>query len=859
MINLTGEYNMRYTRLYLKGYKPLSYGGIKEINITDIPQVVIVSGENGKGKSSLLRELSPYPAARPDYDKKGVKIIEIEHDGCYVLTSDFSKPQAHSFKKNDIEYNLSGTVEVQQDLIQQHFSGFTPLVEKIVSGQCRFSQMSKQERKQVIMATYPTSLLFILDKYKALTSKIRAKQNQLKLLNERKIVLKESFISDDILERHNNERHKLNKLMSSLDKEVYALNTHLQPLLDSVKDNLPYELSSCEEFTNMFNKFYDEYKLLIQQGLDIDADQVDEVLAYQKVYMTNIKDNIQTLTEQGKTLAEEINKYHICLTTDKNDLIRECEQQIEEQEDIIDSCTIIDDVPVVDKITITKMKEYSSSLRQHLDTLRSMDIEHWELDKYAEEERRFRKLQDDKNNYERELASLQNQMDQLIDRLDKYTDKTYPADCRHVCSLRDNVKHIVDNLKSDMTKISQKIDDTANMLNVCSSALSACHMGLEARSTAKPIIEHLERMFSRVSWGTYICSDTSLVRAINNNVLEIYNRYVRIIKKSSSHLKVKEAEQKLNQLVVKLQTLKTEEQPAKQILADTLMAKERELEKVTEKLSNYKTAVKSIELRYNTYNTYKSLLTNLLATKDKWEHLRQVLSTQATIEYISGCIQDMENIKATIGEKLRDLDGIVKEQEALRIRLNSEIEPVISQLNNELSKWELIEQQLSPTTGIPHIHLVKYINSLFIKANKFIKRVWNYSMELAYLSEQEPCDYTFKVLINGDGIVKDINTCSKGQKEIIDLALILAICTYGRQYALEFPIKLDEMTSGLSPDHSSRLFEYLGELFGENKIMQTYIVNHDPIVTSGYEHAGYIALSKDQPLPTNCNIISDIA
>ena len=114
---------------------------------------------------------------------------------------------------------------------------------------------------------------------------------------------------------------------------------------------------------------------------------------------------------------------------------------------------------------------------------------------------------------------------------------------------------------------------------------------------------------------------------------------------------------------------------------------------------------------------------------------------------------------------------------------------------------------------------------------------------------------SFPVLINNDGTVKDISICSKGQKEIIDLAIILAICTY-RGYSIKFPLKLDEMSSGLSPDHNSKLFGFLGELFSRDEILQAFIVSHDPIVNNGFDQAGYIALSENNT--ELCRVISKI-
>ena len=39
---------MKYVRLFLKGFKPLLYGGTHQLELNDMSQIVILSGENGK-------------------------------------------------------------------------------------------------------------------------------------------------------------------------------------------------------------------------------------------------------------------------------------------------------------------------------------------------------------------------------------------------------------------------------------------------------------------------------------------------------------------------------------------------------------------------------------------------------------------------------------------------------------------------------------------------------------------------------------------------------------------------------------------------------------------------------------------
>ena len=112
---------MYINSIELVGFEPMRHGGVSSFKADWPTTVNVLLGLNGCGKSSLLRELSPYPAKRPDYETNGKKILCLSHEGSqYKLTSDFTNRQKpHSFIRDDTELNLSGTTEVQQDLVEQ--------------------------------------------------------------------------------------------------------------------------------------------------------------------------------------------------------------------------------------------------------------------------------------------------------------------------------------------------------------------------------------------------------------------------------------------------------------------------------------------------------------------------------------------------------------------------------------------------------------------------------------------------------------------------------------------------------------------------------------------------------------------
>ena len=854
---------MKYIRLFLKGFKPLLYGGTHQLELNDMSQIVILSGENGKGKSSVLRELTPYPATRSDYEKNGLKVIEIQHkNDYYILTSDFSKTGAHSFIRNNEELNISGTTDVQEDLVQHYFDGFTPLVEKLTSGQCKFSQIGRPERGKIIMATYPSPMLFILEKYKNLMSKIRACNNQLKLMNERKLKLKESFIDDSKLENYNNLRKLMNEALTALDQDILIMTQYIQPIMEM--PNYKYDFSyTIDDVLNKCNEIRDKVYKTISCMEDNNiplpdyAPKIQTLVQLMEVKIEEAKKQLDNYNLRGSDILEEIERYNNYLKTDREQAIKECESMIETQNAIIKEFTIDDDTPVVDIEEAEQMREASSKIQEQLQYLRSLNLVLWSEEEFISKEREYKYLETDRRTLSMDIARLDSDLQKMNYRLNRYT--THPAaeGCVMRCQLRESMDQIIESIKVEIDSTSTSKTNFEKDFNLLKKSADALKKELEDRSPARPIIDRFERLTHNKSWGIFICSGVSFVEAVNTNVSEIWNRYTRIIKKSEAADRVRKAKDMLTVLETKLTGLKTDNQPAKQVISETLIKREAELKKITEQKIALSIKLGSEIQQKDHYEAYYSLYESIELLEEKWNKLREHMELKAIVDFVQDEISRMKDTKAQISERLREFDTIAREQENLRTRLNDEIEPIIKDLNEQLRKWKAVEKVLSPTKGIPNERIVKYINAIFLRANAFIKQVWNYDMELEYLKENEECDYTFKVIINGDGIVKDINTCSKGQKEIIDLAIILAICKY-RKYSTVFPIKLDEMSSGLSPEHSSKLFEYLGELFHQSNILQAFIVNHDPVITSSYTDASYAVLSEDYPMPASCNVITKI-
>ena len=76
---------MKITNLILKNYNRLFLNNIKTLELTPTRKINLIIGTNGSGKSSLIKEMSPLPFDKNDFNS-GYKEIHIEcNNKKYVL------------------------------------------------------------------------------------------------------------------------------------------------------------------------------------------------------------------------------------------------------------------------------------------------------------------------------------------------------------------------------------------------------------------------------------------------------------------------------------------------------------------------------------------------------------------------------------------------------------------------------------------------------------------------------------------------------------------------------------------------------------------------------------------------------
>ena len=847
--------------------KPLLHNHTKHIVIEDLSQISVLIAPNGFGKSTILREMTPYPACRTDYEKNGKKVIELEHErSYYILTSDFSKAAgAHSFIKDDVELNPSGTTEVQESLVEQHF-GYTGVIDKLLSGEYQICSMTAAARKELIYNTYPVSLMFILEKYTKLKSNLRVLSNQLKMLNERKLSLTDLILKEDTLEHYNGYRKALSDALAAIDKEMYAFSKVDEDIKRQAnqilqKHNLTNPESFLEDIISECKDLsWQMFELSINQSVELVLpERLERLIGSLTAHLTSLTDKKTEKNSQGIKLSEEISKLRTALNNDTASAIKECERLIETQEEIIKANTIDDDTPVVDLDESELMEQHRERISQDLMMLHGIEelVTHKRFnDLIAEQalkQAEVSRITTELEKYQ-QLATIQDH--KLVSLRDKHS---YPLDCVRSCKLRENLQSVINSMEVELAETRESIATLTKKLNDAKTRLDKINSVVEPQRAARPILMKIETLFARKTWGDFVCSGLEPLEAIKQDVTKIINRYVKVIAKSEAHARVKEATTKLTGLKAKLVGLKASDQPVKEYLTQSLVQKEYDLTCIGEELSKLDVEIAKDTTHLTVYKEHADLNNRVTKLNNLYQEWKVWFVREAESKLISSILDYLQTTKNQINEKLRELDTIVKEQNGYLARLKDEIEPAIKEKSAMIKKIAAVAEQLSPTSGIPYKYTVRYVNAIFQIANQFIRRVWNYDIELAYFDENssDSFDFSFKLVINHNSEVKDIKFCSKSQKSVINLAIRLAICIY-RGYVNIYPIKFDEIDDGFSPTHRDKLTEFLVELLNQKSIAQAFLVHQSIVVSSSFNDAGMIVLSSDEPLPENCSVKSKV-
>lgn len=843
-------------KVLLEGYIPFSNSGLKHVEFYPTEPGICILGGNGAGKSSLLRAITPFPQLKPSYQKNGKFEMQVEHGGSvYDISSDFaSTGSPNHFVKDGVELNEGGTGETQRDLVEEHL-GMKPYIWELISGNVHICEMTKSVRKQLFSTHYPSDLSFVLELHKKICSQIRAYGNQMKLLQTREGALRAALINPaeakrlaDYKEAAENVIDRIDKVNLLLETEIERLRSHEAMRKEYHPDDLDGVIHELHKIQQAYISEFLDIRDAKEFGPTIDAEHLNIDYSRLNNELTHLEKEKDTISNNLQDIRDELNKFanlkYASNDDKKTSLLQEMsvverELAMLEADKSWETTGLIAHDKLLDVIDLEKdIADIVSQLHSFAGRLIGQEA----IAKYKNDiviaQNTVSTLMREKNELNSELVKAEN-------RLAVLNKNSYPMDCSRTCALRTTLESSVRDVRLRIDSINERIKAIDEHAKASAELISKNEKILQEVVAAVPIMKSLWDVLSENYLLEIALKGEDFVTCLNTHSIDIVNRIKLAQEASKKYYRYKNLLDRKEQIEHTVSMLETVEktQLSTEVINSIIADREKKIDEGIKRLNVVEGMCSEIARRMDRYSYVGNLLHHLQTLVDKAETAINIKLIRTRIEFNKEMIREHTSMKNSLNSKLREIESTLEDQKRIDDILQTEILPTIEKVKSDKVKWEAVEAGLSPNKGLPCIYLIRFINRLIARTNSFIKEVWNHDMELVYLNEEEDLDFSLSVMMNKSVIVDDISSCSKGEKSMIDLAFMLALCVE-RGYTNTCAIKLDEIDAALTEEHRTRLVGLLDRLLAEGVIKQMFLVNHYAIQT-GLTHAECVVLSSE--------------
>lgn len=773
-------------KLSLYGYNRLATSGIREINIIPSNKIILIVGTNGTGKSSLLRELSPLPAISQDYAKGGYKYIEIFHDNkTYHLLSEFSSPARHSFRINGEELNTSGTLQIQRELVKQHFN-ITPEVHDLMLGVKSFHRMSPKERNDWFNRLCSTDYTFAISFFNKLKEKLRDTQGALNLTSSKK--MQEINKKEDIDKVHSYTIYK-----NQLEDQLATLHKL------SVKGD-PYNLDSNIK----------KYKTLIK-----------EISEYTSSIYSNIKSS-----------SIDSPRYDNDKITTK---IRELEKLIDTNNGMLDAYG-------TDLNTLTQL--------QNEHNLSQLEQEYKEVNaKLSNPYTPMFQYKDSAQAFE-SIKSIKEQLYVYLSDMTQYNGKIYTkAILEDLTNKRRKCIELVNHHSSEVASISAKLCNIESVKTICPKCSYIWHRDINESSieqlknklsTAKEdmndkqaklklIEEHIEKCSSYMNtWNGIkaIMNGTPVLgplwrKVLDNNLISTEPNEVKgIIERAEadlqSQLRIKELVDHKERIEYTMELIRKSglQEVSLEERIKSIQSNIRDIYTQQDVLNKQLKHIRNIDLSYNDMRTkITELNTRLEESYSISKIIEETIESAKVSKLIDFVKKELDLVNAKINE------AAINEQHL------KYLEQEESTLKQHISYCKILQDAMSPKTGLLALGMSGFINDTLRRMNDIISEIWSYPLELlpCNIDEGENLDYRFPIRV-GETTISDINIGSSAMKEIVDLSFRLVVMRYlGLD---QYPVYIDELGASFDEKHRDAAFKLIRDMASSDEFSQLFLISH---------------------------------
>lgn len=784
---------MKIESLELNGYRRLMLSNITKFVYSPTLPYQLILGTNGSGKSSILSELSPLPGNAADFTADGSKIVKVSHNGSlYECISQFNGHGAgkHTFIKDGITLNDSGTATVQKTLVEQEFK-YTVDLHEVLIGQQTLTGMVPQKRREWITRLSTADYTFALGFFKKTKTVERDALGAVRFIKQRLTQattdLKALPEMDGLDERAQRLRDELNVLLSARNPNTpayQAVRTHLlqalqdveqlgrevmgllvrQPKgyafqsLDDVKNQMARqdgEINSTQTVLNHFTREYSDLESI-----------VSSITATGEPIPENIEAAVLELEEEIAYLRRQLKLFH---TLEEADLLhRDTEQVLDQAQGLFQELPDNTDR----RYSREKMVEAKETIRVHEERLNTAKARMSQIEARLEVMRHARDTtcpscgyvwregysQIEFDNHEQSLVGHQQNAEACREEIRKLQE--YLEQSEHYASLYTRFRGFV----SGYPRLRPLWDYLVD------------HRYLTDNPTGAPAVFF--------AWKQDVATTIKLeekqrrIRHLNDLALK---------QDGGGHF---------NQRMAKLHA---------------------EIETTTGTLQDLRQDARVLKVYHDQLVRLEDRVARLHARTLELQQFETDTIAALRNREIDSVVNVDQNELAIIQKQLTDkyaLDGVIAD-------LTSSLED--QELDH--AALALIARELSPTEGLIADQLSGFIRCLTDQLNSIISSIWTYDLHvLACGMDSGELDYKFPLKSGTGPEVPDISKGSTAQKEVIDFAFVLTVMLY--LGLTDYPLYLDELGAGFDETHRTNVMSFIKQLMDVNGHSQIFMISH---------------------------------
>lgn len=850
-----------------------------EINRTNSNNnIILLIGDNGSGKSSLMMEMTPIPLehvgarnkSRIVQDKVGIKELDYLVDG-YVLYKikivyDPKKTTKCYITKvidgKEIDLNPNGNVESYLEVIEHELhmkKSYTNVGYLCGNGENKnFVAMQPTERNNYISEWMPEISDF-LDAYR-LSTKILSKlkkdidsyNKQIGTMSSINYELELSYINSNI--------ENISRSIKDLESKITQLNTYNEQLLKGVKSTDELERLKLRylKTAKLQNEKYQELIAKYSGLNDISFTSKEDFLEKKVDLEFKVREeagNINSLQETINIISSEISSTEAMLSSDEkisSTDIQTIQNTIEMNKDLLKSIeesinSIENDYPEIEVIsneTYNDLRNFISVLDEKFNQLNSVvpmesikDMDN--LTKVVEDnENSLVKITDLINDKQTKLTFINNEIYKYEHgNLDTEILMKRPSFCKdHTCGIVEeilkylNPKDNVKELYKEAEDIIKEINEYSQRKSSLENSITNLRNGYGFYANIQDFLYKNNDLVSKLPdmISSFLLTEPSSIYTRMNEIKmiipQIYEYSTLITKRQD----INKSNEELSNLM-KLVTTNSQIQNKLNMLVKRLNEVKFEHDRAVNEYTNderllsiYTNYDEQITRRTEEFDQYNKEVENLKIIKHNILEYNKCTYIYNSNKYY------LDN---TLTRKLIDLQTELNELNKKRDEMTTftiskrQIEKMRNEVQEKFNRVNILNKIWSPKIGYPSWKIGRFLNELTIKTNEDLKAMWGSEIKI---EKFEPTATEFNIRINKQGnSIKDASLCSQGETQTINTAISFSIIESGIDAGGYDVLRLDEVDGAFDEKRRIGFIDTIQNRVDEMGCDSCFIITHN--------------------------------